>query len=191
MNERPVTSRRQRGQSLVEFALVLPVLAVILCAILEFGMAFDADLALEAASRQGARVGAFLGNYGSWGVCPNAGSETVDPAIAESVATSLSVAGVDLTGVRLTIFLADASGNPTASKTVWSYDSGSHTFTKASGTWDACGRHDGTFGGGTYDPIGVRIEYTYHSKTGILNFFSGGLKMSATTVMPIGPPPNQ
>jgi hypothetical protein len=52
----------------------------------------------------------------------------------------------------------------------------------------ACGRHDGTFGGGIYDDVGVQVQYTYTSKTGLLSFFTNGLPMTAKTVMPIGPP---
>ena len=182
-------ARGQRGQSIAEFALILPILATILVAILEFGMAFDADLALEAASREGARVAASLGNDGTQGICPNATAEAVvDPGIVKTVKSSLIGAGVDMTSVKIWIFGADTSGNPATVINKYTWNAGTSTFDKQSGTFLACSRHDGTFGGGVYDFIGVQIQYTYTSKTGLLSFFTGGLPMTAQAVMPIGPP---
>jgi len=177
----------QRGQNLVEFAIVLPVIAVILSAILEFGLAFNVDMALEAASRDGARTGASIGNDGTQGVCPNTTAEnTVDPSILSAVQASLTNSGVTLTGVTVTIYLADTNGNPGTSKNVYVY-AGAWTLTSGY-NWPACGRHDGTFGGGIYDSIGVKVTTTYTSKTGILSFLKGGLPISARAVFPIGPP---
>jgi len=172
--------------------MVLPVFAVMLAAILEFGFAFDADLALEAASRQGARTGAALGNDGTQGICPNAlAATTVDPGIVNAVQASLTNAGVDLTSVQITIYLADPNGNnTTGSFNTFAWVNGSPTghFNETAHHWDACGRHDGTFGGGIYDDVGVQVQFVYHSQTGLLSFFTGGLSMSARAIMPIGPP---
>lgn len=52
-----MSHKTRRGQSLVEFALVLPLLLTILCAIIEFGWSFLLVSGLNAASRNGARVG--------------------------------------------------------------------------------------------------------------------------------------
>lgn len=49
--------RRQAGQALVEFALVLPVLLLILMAIFDFGRLFYSALAVRHAAREGARYG--------------------------------------------------------------------------------------------------------------------------------------
>ncbi len=51
-------SRSRRGQSLVEFALVLPMLLVMLLGIADFGRVFSAGIILEAAARNGAEVAA-------------------------------------------------------------------------------------------------------------------------------------
>lgn len=47
--------KKERGQSLVEFALVLPILLVILCGILDFGWLFYNQLNLNNACREVAR----------------------------------------------------------------------------------------------------------------------------------------
>lgn len=51
-------SRDRRGQSLVEFALVLPMLIVLLLGIADFGRVFQAGIVTEAAARDGAESAA-------------------------------------------------------------------------------------------------------------------------------------
>jgi Flp pilus assembly protein TadG len=48
----------ERGQSLVEFALVAPVFLLILFAIVDFGMGFHSWISVTNSAREGARVGA-------------------------------------------------------------------------------------------------------------------------------------
>ena len=55
--QRPATPSR-RGQTLVEFALVLPMLIVLLLGIADFARVFQAGIVLEAAARNGAEVAA-------------------------------------------------------------------------------------------------------------------------------------
>lgn len=185
-------TQRQRGQSIAEFALILPILAVFLCSVLEFGMAFDANLTLEAAAREGARIGASLGNTGTQGACPNALAEsTVDPAIVNVVKASISGTGVDITSVKITISGQDWDGsNPSATNRYeWVGTAQAGSFVSVGGyNYKACGRHDGTFDGGKYDDIVVKIDYVYTSRTGLLAIFTGGLPMTTRAIMPIGPP---
>jgi len=49
--------RRERGQSLVETAIVVPILFLLLAAVVDFGRAFDAYIVLTNAAREGARFG--------------------------------------------------------------------------------------------------------------------------------------
>jgi hypothetical protein len=51
-------SRSERGQSLVEFGLVLPLLLVFLLGIADFGRVFADGIAVEAAARNSAEAGA-------------------------------------------------------------------------------------------------------------------------------------
>ena len=53
-----IEERQERGQAMVEFALVLPVLCLILFAMLEFGTAFWHYQQLSAAASEGARKAA-------------------------------------------------------------------------------------------------------------------------------------
>jgi hypothetical protein len=49
--------RGQRGQSLVEFALVLPIFLLVLFTIVDFGMGFHAWITVTNSAREGARLG--------------------------------------------------------------------------------------------------------------------------------------
>jgi Flp pilus assembly protein TadG len=55
---RKSTFRDERGQALTEFALVLPILALLLFGVIQFGIAFNNYLTLTDAVRAGARKGA-------------------------------------------------------------------------------------------------------------------------------------
>ncbi len=52
----------EKGTSSVEFALILPILILILFSILEFGIAYNNYLAITHAAREGARLAA-VGKY--------------------------------------------------------------------------------------------------------------------------------
>lgn len=55
-------SRRQRGQALLEFAIVLPVLMLMVTGIIEFALAFNSSLGINRASQNAALVAAEAGN---------------------------------------------------------------------------------------------------------------------------------
>jgi Flp pilus assembly protein TadG len=76
-------SARDRGAAAVEFALLLPVLLFLLCGIVDFGRALNAEITLTQAARQGARLAA-LG-------LPNVVSRT------QAAATGLSPVTVTVT----------------------------------------------------------------------------------------------
>jgi hypothetical protein len=50
--------RKEKGQSIVEFALVVPILLIFVMGIIEFGFMFNAYLTISNASREAARLGA-------------------------------------------------------------------------------------------------------------------------------------
>lgn len=53
---------RRRGAALVEFALVMPLLLLLLIGIMEFGRAWSQTQVITDAARQGARLAALLNN---------------------------------------------------------------------------------------------------------------------------------
>ena len=55
-------TRRERGATLVEAAVVFPLLFLILFALVEFGMAFKDSLSVGHGAREAARAGATFGN---------------------------------------------------------------------------------------------------------------------------------
>jgi Flp pilus assembly protein TadG len=57
-NGRRRLARRDRGQSLVEFALILPLLFIIVFGIIDFGMGFHSWITVTNSAREGARLGA-------------------------------------------------------------------------------------------------------------------------------------
>ena len=52
------TFRSEKGQTMVEFAIALPILCLILFAVIQFGIVFNNYIALTDAARAGARKGA-------------------------------------------------------------------------------------------------------------------------------------
>ncbi len=52
--------KNEKGQSMVEFALILPVLILIVAGIVDFGWLFWGKMTLTSAAREGARVYAVL-----------------------------------------------------------------------------------------------------------------------------------
>ena len=73
-NKRAMTLnlKSERGQTMTEFALVLPIFVTLLFAILPFGIAFNNYVALTDAARAGARKGAVSrGSSNPAGACQN------------------------------------------------------------------------------------------------------------------------
>ena len=68
------TVRNERGQTMTEFAFVLPILLVVLFGIIQFGIAFNNYVALTDAARAASRKGAVSRNASNpKGDCESAG----------------------------------------------------------------------------------------------------------------------
>lgn len=83
-------ARSEKGATLVEAAIALPLLLLLMIGIMEFGLAFKDWLTVSHGAREGARAGAAFGN---------------DPAsnflILEEIGGQLSAANIDVQGVRI------------------------------------------------------------------------------------------
>jgi Flp pilus assembly protein TadG len=55
MNRTKISFRNERGQAMTEFALVLPILALLIFGIIQFGIVFNNYLTVTDAARAGAR----------------------------------------------------------------------------------------------------------------------------------------
>jgi Flp pilus assembly protein TadG len=58
LNKRVPRDARERGAAAVEFALILPILVLLVFGIVEFAIAYNHQQGLHAAAREGARVAA-------------------------------------------------------------------------------------------------------------------------------------
>ena len=192
----------ERGQGLVEFAIVVPVFMMMLLGMLEFGTAFNHQLTLGYATREGARIAADMVNGGGALGCltgspnyqsPNAAN--VDPVIIEAVDRVLSSAGSPIPLSQVTqvrIFKATTTGGDSGSGQNWKYTSTLNTlpdgtkvnFIFDTGNWGACNRSNAiNVSTGKVDSVGIAITYAYKGITPI----AANLPMSDVTVMQFNP----
>lgn len=199
---------RQRGQGLVEFALVLPIFVALVVSIGELGLIFGKISSLGYASREGARVGSALA-LGDQSLCSVSDQDLsgVDAVLVAAVQRILRSpdSGIDLGKVQeIRIFKATSSGTETGGLVnIWRYagpgagpevDPGpgraNIDFAPVQVVWPACSRVNT---GVSPDSIGVTVRYTYDFVTPmpqVLDALSGGaltLTLSETTVMALNP----
>ena len=84
-----------RGAIVVEFALILPILLILLFGIIEFGRAYNTQIALQGAAREGARALA-LGNSATDAV------KVVRSGVAISVSSTSSCPDGDSDAITVT-----------------------------------------------------------------------------------------
>ena len=178
-----MTSRKtkDRGASLIEMSLVLPILLAVLIGILEVGGAFRDFLTTSHAVRDGVRLL----------------SATGDDPDADCSAILAAVETMTLTGSfdnleRIEIYQADADGDPILSRT--------NTYSFTAGDPEDCDDWNGYPGanyppssryvlaGGTtpLDIIGMRIVYT-HPWFSQLPPFRGTITIDETTISRVEP----
>lgn len=82
----------QRGVVAVEFALVVPMLLLIVFGVLEFSFMMNRDVVIDNAARDGARVASLNGNYA---------------AILSSIQAELSDSGIPVSGTGAAVIKID------------------------------------------------------------------------------------
>jgi TadE-like protein len=183
----------ERGQSLVEMGMLLPLLVLIVIGTLEFGFVFDHHLTLEYATREGARAGAALAHGGS-GPPGCAGASDVDPRIIAAVQRVLTSPGspVNVANVsEIHIYNSGPDGEEGATN-VWRHSAGmgpvvdgvALNFVQHSVAWPACNRNNTAVG---TQSVGVSLTYTYVYQTPFRFLFGNGLTMTDRTVMQLNP----
>jgi Flp pilus assembly protein TadG len=99
--------RDQRGATVVEFALIVPLLIVLVLGIAEFGRAFQVSGTLSAAAREGVRVMALQNDPAAARAAVRNAAPALDPAVTNAQITitpaSCPVNAAGTTTVRLTV----------------------------------------------------------------------------------------
>src|SRR4051812_41723459 len=98
--------RGERGATVVEFALILPLLIVLVLGIAEFGHAFQVQGTLSAAAREGVRAMALKNDPAAARAAVRNAASSLTPAVTDAQITitpAACPAGAGTTNVRLTI----------------------------------------------------------------------------------------
>ncbi len=198
----------ERGQGLVEFTMIVPVLILIVVSVAELGLAFGNAHTIGYGSREGARVGSALAKGGAFDCSGGDDPTGVDAALVAAAQRILKSpgSGIDISTVQeIRIFKATATGAETpGTASVWMYtgDGSGPEVDPGPGVafldfsppittpWPACSRVNS---GSSPDSIGVTVRYTYDFVTPIptvINSIAGGalnLTLTETTVMSLNP----
>lgn len=193
-----MSARDERGQAVVETALLVPFLLVLVFGVVELGTALHETMTIAAATREGARTAGALVNGGGPlgcgpGQSPNA--STVDPLVVAAIERVLTASGTqislaDVSEIR--IYKATPSGEETsgaANRWTYSLDGGPLVagdpldFVEYSVEWLACSRNNML----PADSVGITLRYTYRGRTPLRLFVPGlaTINISDSTVMPL------
>ncbi len=163
---------RTRGQTLTEFALVVPVLLVLIMGVLDGALLMFSVGTARYASAEGSRVAATLGNVA------NTDSQVL--ATIRQTVGSTQLFTVD----EIDIYKLNQDGNGNLTQDLANTNKYALDGTPLNGTpWPASSRN---VGNGTSDFIGVTVNYTYTWKAG---FFAplGPLKTTAVSYVRLEP----
>ena len=79
-----MAKQNDRGAAAVEFAIVLPMLLLLLLGIMEFGRAYNVQLTLTNAAREGVRVMAITNDPAKARAAAKSAAAALHPALADS-----------------------------------------------------------------------------------------------------------
>jgi Flp pilus assembly protein TadG len=180
----PSKERRkdQSGQTLVEFALVLPLLLTVIFGTIEFCFLYQSTNTVNFAAREGARVGAVLGPT-------DAGADSkIITAIFDSTSGGSGLLFSQIQMIE--IFKSDQNG--TVPATLGScaqqtnedvYDGSGNACPGALG-WPPSSRN-ATFNSADY--LGVRITFVYNWVTSFVSAAQGQFRTSSVSIQLIEP----
>jgi hypothetical protein len=151
----------ERGATLIEAAIILPLLLFMVFSIMELGIALKDFLTTDFAAKEGARVAALAGND------PDA-----DCLIVQSIVEGYSATDIAKLDSIL-IWQVNDAGNPTGMQNQWTFDNdpGDDPLDCAdwnkSGAWDSTTRDVALGGGAELDIVGITIDTRHDWITGI------------------------
>jgi hypothetical protein len=156
----------------------MPLLIALIIGISEFGLAFKDWLSVSNASREGARMGAVVGN-----------DIDADCFILGAITEAFAAAADPGQIQELWIFKANSDGSPSAQRNIYSYLGGPVDDCTSWGStigWPSVNRQ--VIAGSTpLDILGVRITYQHDWVTGIAPFFTGSATWTEDTIMRLEP----
>ena len=120
MSRRRNMIRNERGQTMVEFALVIPILCLVLFGILQFGALYNDYVTLTDATRVGARKAA-------------TSRHEANPAAAAETAARNSAPGLNASDVDFTVTSDWEHGDPVTVEGTYPYEIDLLGFVVASG----------------------------------------------------------
>jgi hypothetical protein len=182
-------SRRdpEGGQTLVEFALVLPVFLLVVFGLLDVGRLVYTNSTLSQAAREGARLAA---TEAAWIGVPGAACAT--PAEIETTRPGGHVCPTDVAAFKAHV--QDAVNRMTVTlgpitNVHLSCNAGDLVDPAPTGAWtegsggNGCQDGAGSAVASSGDLVSVRIEYTYQVFTPIINTFLGSVPLSGAATM--------
>jgi hypothetical protein len=163
-------ARHSRGQALVEFALVAPILFLLIFGIIEFSLVNAAIGSYNFAAKDAARLGSLLGRTDT-----NADAQMI--ALIRSHVVGIAPAQLQ----EIDIFRSDEQGDPSTGIQD-AYDASGNPIGVP--TWPPSMRNDTLIDA---DYLGVRIVYRYTYLTGFISGGSSNLTLDAVSIQRIEP----
>lgn len=191
-------SRRERGASAVEFALVVPILVILLLGIIEMAFLMRDYVSMSSAVRAGARTSSAAADAGE-GTCeasadpPPCTPDSV-PAFAQAAADTIQKAGTAMPTQDidwLMIYESGSNGYPIGQSTlqctsncvIYVWDDALGKFRYSSGTW-ASASVNACINDPDRDTVGVGMQANHRWLSGM---FGDGKEMQERTVMQFEP----
>ena len=174
-----INKRTERGATIVEAAIIFPVLILSIIGLLELGLVFKDFLGVNFAAREGARIGSLAGN-----------DIDADCQIVQGIVADLGASLVaDGTISSIEIFQVNQqTGNPTGLTNTWTYFGSDPTDCadwNATNNWPSTSR-DVDVGATPLDILGVTINATHDYVTGVPPF-RGSINIDETAIQRLEP----
>jgi hypothetical protein len=118
------TGRGERGQSLAEFAIIVPILTILVFGVIDFGMALRSYIAVTQSTREGARYGAVGGPAGAFtsGGSGQCDGNTTNTVVGKTCATMKGLNMANINSVSVDYPDGQTGGNSIVVATEYEYE---------------------------------------------------------------------